>query len=105
MRVLIVGLYTEGRTDQSFLSPLLRRCINDIFAKYDGGQRWDDAAIRSVVPTVRPHETQARKTRRFIWTARENCQLRQALLPLCLPTIPLRFTHFLKIPWYNSTSF
>lgn len=45
MRVLVLGLYSEGSTDERFLSPLLRRTTEELLAQDGGGNAWDEAII------------------------------------------------------------
>jgi hypothetical protein len=53
MRVLVLGLYTEGPTDERFLPPLIRRTAEGVLAKYDGGDAWDDTLILPIRPTAK----------------------------------------------------
>lgn len=48
MRVLVLGLYAEGSTDERFLSPVIRRTTEEILANYDGGNMWDEAIIMRI---------------------------------------------------------
>jgi hypothetical protein len=48
MRVLVLGLYAEGSTDERFLSPVIRRTTEELLAKYDGGSSWDEALIMPI---------------------------------------------------------
>lgn len=45
MRVLVLGLYAEGSTDERFLEPIIRRTTEELLAANDGGNAWDEAII------------------------------------------------------------
>lgn len=61
MHVLVLGLYTEGSSDQSFLQPVIQRILAEVLARHSRGNTWDDVFIMPIKPATRPHEGQEQK--------------------------------------------